>query len=432
MAVKRVNSHPLRWVRMLVVITIRVPDMSANDCDILIAGGGLVGIGLALALSHSGLKVVLVDQSPPDTHSRAADERHLALNEVSCRILTQLGVLAELGATAAPIKAIHISSAGEFGVTHWNAQDAGRDRFGVVVPAMRLLQQMQQALMACQDIRLLAPASVSEVLAAEDHVSAVIQSANQQRLPFRARLLVIADGAESSLRSAAGIGADRHDYQRTAICCALTPERDHQGTAYERFTRAGPVAMLPQSQGRCGAIMVVEATEAARLMSLSGVDYLRTLQQAFGYRLGRLRRSGLRVSYPLRRVLAQELIAPRQVLIGNAAQALHPVGAQGFNLGLRDAAALAQTIIEAHRLGEDPGSMTRLGAYAQCRQPDRSATVRLSHTLAQMTAINSAPAGWLRSLALLAADRIEPLREHLLLGGMGYRGATPVLARRES
>ena len=403
--------------------------MTSNDCDILIAGGGLVGLSLALALSGSGLRVAVVDRVPMSTGARAADERHLALSEVTCRVLENLGVLSALGGDAEPIRAIHVSSAGEFGATRWAASDAGRQRFGVVVPARRLLQALQQAVLGRSDLRVLAPAAVIDAVIDADGVHATIEANGEQPQSLRARLLVIADGVDSALRSAAGIGSERHDYQRSAICCALSPERDHQGTAYERFTRSGPVALLPQAFGRCGAIQVVDSDQVEGLMALPDDDYLRQLQSAFGYRLGRLRRVGVRVSYPLRRVLAQRLTAPRQVLIGNAAQAVHPVGAQGFNLGLRDAATLAACLLDAHRAEADPGAPALLEGYAAARASDRAATTGLSHALAQFTSLKMPPAAWLRSLSLLAADRIEPLREHLMLGGMGYRGATPALAR---
>lgn len=403
--------------------------MTATDCDILIAGGGLVGLSLALALSGSGLRVTVVDRVPMAAGARAADERHLALSEVTCRVLDNLGVLPSLGSDAEPILAIHVSSSGEFGATRWSASGAGRKRFGVVVPARRLLLAMQQAVKARTDLSVLAPAGVTEAQVDADSVAATIQAEGSEAWHLRARLLVIADGVDSALRSAAGIGTERHDYQRSAICCALSPERDHQGTAFERFTRSGPVALLPQAFGRCGAIQVVDEAQVEALMALGDDEYLRQLQTAFGYRLGRLRRAGARVSYPLRRVLAQRLTAPRRVLIGNAAQAVHPVGAQGFNLGLRDAAALAERLLDAIRSAGDPGDPQMLEAYAASRAGDRSATTGLSHALAQFTSLKLPPAGWMRTLALLAADRIEPLREHLLLGGMGYRGATPALAR---
>lgn len=404
--------------------------MTSTDCDILIAGGGLVGLSLALALSGSGLRVAVIDRVAMTTGSRSADERHLALSEVTCRVLETLGVLPALGGDAESIRAIHVSSAGEFGATRWAASDAGRSRFGVVVPARRLLQALQQAVLGRSDLRVLAPAAVADASVDAEGVDARIEYEGAPPERLRARLLVIADGVDSALRSAAGIGTERHDYQRSAICCALSPEREHHGTAYERFTRSGPVALLPQSSARCGAIQVVENEQLARLMALSDDDYLGQLQDAFGYRLGRLREVGVRVSYPLRRVLAQRLTAPRRVLIGNAAQAVHPVGAQGFNLGLRDAATLADWLLDAHRAGGDPGSSAILDGYAASRAGDRKATTGLSHALAQFTSLKAAPASWLRSLSLLAADRIEPLREHLMLGGMGYRGVTPTLARR--
>lgn len=403
--------------------------MTTTDCDVLVAGGGLVGLSLSLALSGSGLRVMLADPAPLEAAPRAADERHLALSEVTCRILDRFGVLAALGADAAPIRAIHTSSAGEFGAARWAAADAGRARFGMVAPARRLLRVLQQKVQACADLRILAPAQVTDAVPGSEAIVASVRNADGQTTGVAARLLVIADGVDSALRAAAGIGTERHDYQRSAICCAVTPERDHAGTAYERFTRSGPVALLPQAQARCGAVMVVDSAEVPRLMALSEVEFLRELQSAFGYRLGRLLRAGERVSYPLRRVLAERLTAPRQVLIGNAAQAIHPVGAQGFNLGLRDAASLADQLLDAARLGLDPGSDDRLRGYARSRASDRAATTGLSHALAEMTCLRAAPAGWFRTLAMLAADRIEPLREHLLLGGMGYRGATPTLAR---
>jgi 2-octaprenyl-6-methoxyphenol hydroxylase len=404
--------------------------MSATENDVLIAGGGLVGLSLALALSGSGLRVTVVDPAPLDAAARPADERHLALSEVTCRILDRFGVLAALGADAAPIRAIHVSSAGEFGAARWSAADAGRARFGVVAPARRLLWAMQQQVQACADLHVLAPAQVVAADAGADRVAVSVAGPGAPQT-LHTRLLAIADGADSTLRSAAGIGAERHDYQRSAICCVVTPERDHGGTAFERFTRSGPVALLPQANGRCGAILVVATSEVARLMALSEAEFLREVQNAFGYRLGRLQRAGERISYPLRRILAERLTAPRQVLIGNAAQAIHPVGAQGFNLGMRDAATLAEHLREAAAGGFDPGGEALLQTYAAARVSDRRATTGLSHALAEVSAVRAAPLRWLRSLALVAADRIEPLREHLLLGGMGYRGATPELARQD-
>jgi len=404
--------------------------MSEQDCDVLIAGGGLVGMSLALALA--GLRVIVVDKAPMAMEQRSADERHLALSEVSCRILTELNVLQALGADAEPIRSIHVSSARDFGAARWSATDLGRVQFGVVAPAKRLLRALQQRVLISPGIALRASATVLNAQTHSNGVDALIEDP-QGNCTIRAKLLVIADGADSSLRSLAGIEVTRHDYQTSAICCVVEPEREHQGTAFERFTRNGLVAMLPQSQGRCAAVFIVDSTPAGQLMQMPNAAFLHELQAAFGYRLGRLRHCGLRVAYPLRRVLAQTLVAPRQVLIGNAAQSVHPVGAQGFNLGLRDAAELAQALLAAQRNASantaDFGAADLLAAYASSREKDRAATTQLSHALALSTTLHARPVGWLRSLALIAADRIRPLAEHLQLAGMGYRGATPGLDR---
>ena len=402
--------------------------MPVQDCDVLIAGGGLVGMSLALALSGSPLSVVLVDKAPLATDQRTPDERHLALSEVTCRILSELRVLQALSAEAEPIRAIHVSSADEFGVTRWSAADAGRAQFGVVAPAKRLLWTLQQQLLASPAVTLCVPATVVETQSQSNHIDAVVES-EQGRGTIRAKLLVIADGADSSLRALAGIEATGFDYQTSAICCVVRPERDHQGTAFERFTRSGPVAMLPQPNARCGAVFIVDRAHAEHLMQMPDPAFLQELQLAFGYRLGRLQRCGLRVSYPMRRVIAQTVTAPRQVLIGNAAQSVHPVGAQGFNLGLRDAAELAQRLLAAQRKANDFGTADFLTSYARAREKDRLATTNLSHALALGTTLQARPLALLRSFALLAADRIGPLAEHLQLAGMGYRGATSVFAR---
>ncbi len=419
------SSSPLRGQHDLRLKTGESPIQT--NCDILIAGGGLVGLSLALLLSGAGRRIRIVDRAPVD-EAAAPDERHLALSEVSCRTLEGLGVLQALGADAESIRGIHVSSAGEFGVARWLAAERGYPRFGMVAPARKLLAQMKKTLLTRPDIELIAPAGVEDVLADARAVQAAVDK-SATRTPVRAPLLVVADGAESSLRTAAGIDAERHDYGRTAICCVVATERPHEGIAYERFTRGGPVAMLPQPRGQSGSIFIVDTQTAGALMQLSGRDYLDQLQRAFGYRLGRLRTAGTRVCYPLRRVVARALCAPRQVLIGNAAQALHPVGAQGFNLGLRDAAALAQRVRAAWAAGQDIGHVGLLTEYAESRRGDRNATAGLSHTLAMATTLDSPAAGWVRSLAIIAADRFEPLAEHLLLGGMGFRGATSDAAR---
>ncbi len=391
--------------------------------DVLIAGGGPVGLSLALALSGSGLSVQVIDSMDEAQVAALPDERHLALSEVSCRALEAFGLWPTLAAE--PIRALHISSRGDFGSLLWRADEQGLGRFGAVARAKALLQGLRAAVRARSDVALAAPA---RIVAAEAGAEAVtVRIEGLPAAAMAARLLVIADGADSALRRAAGITATIDDYGVDAICCAVRPARGHGGTAYERFTRSGPVALLPQGGGLCGAVFVVPRGDVARMVSLDEAAYGAALQDAFGWRLGALRVAGQRVSYPLRRVAADTLVAPRQVLIGNAAQAVHPIGAQGFNLGMRDALALAERLAGAR---SDPGAPELLAEHAAVRRPDRDSVLADTHRLALATTSGLPGAGLARSLALLLADRVEPVRAHVINAGMGFRGRTPALARR--
>ncbi len=379
--------------------------------SIHIAGGGLVGFSLALALRLRGVAVTLSERGPDPATGNAPDERHLALAERSLRFLAGLGLQRFLDDHAEPIRRVHISSAGEFGVTRWDASEQGLTRFGAVVPARKLLLALREAA-AQPGIELRFGDGV--VRSEHDDASIVAISANGTRTV--SQLLVIADGADSSLRAASGIGADVHDYGHDAIVAAIDTDKPANGEAFERLLRNGIVAVLPQKGTRAGAVFVQPRDRAAELMAQDGDDFLAELQAAFGYRLGRLRRPGPRVRWPLRRVMADALVAPRRVVIGNAAQAVHPIGAQGLNLGLRDVADLVDL------LGADPGDVHALARYAQHRAPDRLAICEQTHRLALGTLLHFPLAALARSVALAAADRVPPIRDYLTLRGMGWRG----------
>jgi 2-octaprenyl-6-methoxyphenol hydroxylase len=203
------------------------------------------------------------------------------------------------------------------------------------------------------------------------------------------------------------------------------------GCAYERFTSTGPVALLPLAERRAGVVLTVPAADAARVGSLDDAGYLALLHERFGYRLGRFSRLGRRVSYPLQRVMARSLVAARAVLVGNAAQTLHPIAAQGFNLGLRDALTLAELLIQQAQLDADPGAADLLHSYARRREEDRNGTAAMSDGLARWTASEALPLKLLRSMGLVALDRIGPLQDALVRRGMGFRGQVPRLALGE-
>ena len=234
-----------------------------------------------------------------------------------------------------------------------------------------------------------------------------------------------ADGTGSRVRQALGIGTDTHDYGQHLFVARLRTARAPDGTAWERLGDEGPTALLPRGDGAWGLVHGVDAARADAVQALPDREFLARVQDAFGWRAGRFLEAGPRSRYPIMRVVAGKTTAARAVLVGNAAQTMHPIGAQGFNLGLRDALTLAELVAAA----DDPGSDALLDAYAAKRAPDRARTLAFSDGLARLTA-NPAPLlRPLRSLGLLALDRVPGLQALLAGGAMGYRGDVPALCR---
>jgi 2-octaprenyl-6-methoxyphenol hydroxylase len=400
-----------------------MPGTDGFDHDILILGGGLVGSSLACALDGRGWRVAQVEASPPQAGAPGFDERKLALALASLNALTALDVLPRLATPPASIRRIHVSRAGDFGSVRLAAADHGRDRFGGVVLARELGQALESRLADCAGLVRHRPARVLSVEPDADGPTVTISREGETRR-LRARLLVAADGSRSLARAAWGIDADEHDYGQTLVVCSIATDRAPDGTAYERFTDAGPVALLPMAGGHYGGICAVRSAEADAVLALDDAAYAGYFQQRFGWRAGRVTRAGQRSGYPLARLVASRITAPRGVLMGNAAQTLHPIGAQGFNLGLRDALTLAEGLA-----GDDPGAPGVLAAYAEARREDRERTLAFSDGLARITANESFPLHVLRSLGLLALGRVPGLADPLVAGAMGFRGRVPKLSR---
>jgi 2-octaprenyl-6-methoxyphenol hydroxylase len=408
------------------------PDINGGHYDIAIIGGGLVGASLACALTPLGLKVVLIEAVAFRAASQPSyDDRTLAMSDSSCRILNGLGIWPRLEYTT-PIREIHVRELDRPGRVVLDPRELGIENFGHVVEARTFGAAVKSRIDEMEELAFLCPASVSAVRVAED--SAQVEYEGEEGPgQISASLLVGADGANSFIRESLGIQCERHDYGQTAVICNITPEQDHAGRAYECFTPTGPFAVMPHVNGRCGLIWCVPGADAAALLDLPEAEFLRRAQERFGGQLGRFLKMGRRSSYPLRLVRALEDIRPRAVILGNAAHAIHPVGAQGFNLGLRDVAVLAELLADerGRGLAADYGRWDLLQRYSAWRRPDQKGTIAYSDGLARIFSNPTGLAAGARTAGMFAHALIPAFRRQLAVRSMGYRGRIPRLARGE-
>jgi len=396
--------------------------------DVAIVGGGLVGVSLAVALANTQLQFALIEAATPPVSAPAWDERCIALNDGSRRIFTEMGVWDDLAPQAEPIRATHISERGRFGVARFTADEVQLDALGHNTP----LRAVGHALMAAAQSRLqahlqvLCPARVT-ALALEPHRARLTLADGRSVV---ARLVVAADGASSSLRSLLGFRAEIRDYRQSALVTAMRVQRDPAGVAYERFTPEGPFAVLPKPRLAndrepgypCSLVWTLPTERAEAMQVLPPEAFIVAAQTTFGERLGRFLSVGQRVRYPLQRTVGETLTAPRVVFCGNAAQSLHPVAAQGFNLGLRDVAALAARLRTAAGQDADPGSDVLLADYVAAREQDRHRTADFTDQLVRLFSNRLPLVSGVRHLGLLALDLVPPAKGAVLRQNLGHQG----------
>ena len=396
------------------------------EADVAVVGGGMVGASLAAALIGTGVRLLLVEAVPFGAAAQPSfDERTTALGNASRRIFEGLGVWDAIAPEAAPIRAIHVSDAGRFGSARLTAAEQGIDAFGYVVPNRRIGAALWGRLREAAELSLRVPGQVGNVAIDAGGVRLEVASEGR-RETVTARLVVAADGAHSQVRSAAGIGAGVEDYEQVAVVANVACDTPHGGIAHERFTPAGPLAVLPLADGTLSVIWACRRDDAPRVLALDDAAWLAELQSRFGWRAGRFVRAGRRASYPLKLTRAASPVATRTVLIGNAAQALHPVAGQGFNLGLRDAAMLAEVIAGS---AGDAGAPALLERFAAWRARDRSGVTRFTDGLVRLFGDERFGVGLLRNLGLLAFDLSPPAKSALARVSLGFGGPVPRLAR---
>lgn len=396
-----------------------------NTHDVLIVGGGLVGASLAIAMDRLGLDTGLVEATPAGVMPAVFDQRNLSFAHATVNALTALGVMGKLRAPTGLIQRIHVSRQGDFGRTRLQASDYGREAFGQVVVARDFGEALEARLSELKRLTRYRPARFIGLAGEQGNFRSLrIADDNGEHL-LNARLLVAADGTRSGVRDALGIAASEHDYQQTLFVARMRAGKAPDGTAYERFGEHGPTALLPRGDRHYGVVHGVASDETEAVAALDDAGWLARIQQAFGWRAGRFLATGERSTYPLLKVVAEQTTASRVVLLGNAAQTIHPIGAQGFNLGLRDALTLAELLEQA----DDPGSTSLLATYVARRREDRQRTLEFSDGLARITGNASPLLRPLRSLGLLAADQSQALQSMLVGGAMGFRGDVPALCR---
>jgi len=403
---------------------------ASHSVDVAIVGGGMVGASLAVALRDSPLTVALIEGFAPDAAAQPSfDDRTTAIGNGSRAVFEGLGVWPQMAGEGAAIRTIHVSDAGRFGFARLSAAELGLEAFGYVLPNRAIGRALWAALGSAPRLTAFMPARPAQATLKGGAAVLEIERTGGARERVQASLLVAADGAQSMLRATFGLPSHVEDYGQVAVVANVAADRRHDGTAFERFTSVGPLALLPLADGSYTVVWALAPEAAERARALPAPEFLAELQQRFGWRAGRFVRVGTRAAYPLALTRSDATHAERLVLVGNAAQSLHPVAAQGFNLGLRDAATLAEVLVAARAQGEDIGSDAVLNRFVAARDADRRGVIQFTDSLVKLFRSDLPGMGLLRDLGLLLFDLTLPAKRALSRVSWGFTGRLPRLAR---
>lgn len=400
----------------------------------VISGGGMVGLTLGLALAQGGFKTVIADLVPANTIlDPNFDGRVSALAYASVRMLTALGVWEALAPDAQPIREILVTDgqagkpASPFSL-HFDAAEVGAEALGHIAENRHIRAALYRAVAAQKNLELIAPASVKSLVT--EGGGAIVRL--QDGAEIAAPLVVAADGRESRQRGEIGIGVVGWSYSQVGIVATVEHEKPHNGVAYEHFLPSGPFAILPMTGNRSSLVWTEDKTKAPALLALDEAGFHEELSRRFGNHLGKIRSAGHRWSYPLSFHLAREFVRPRFALAGDCAHGIHPIAGQGLNLGLKDAAALAEVLLDAGRLGRDIGALDTLKRYERWRRFDSFALAASTDALNRLFSNDIMPLRHLRDLGLGIVDAIGPARRFFMRHAGGDVGKLPRLMKGEA
>ena len=382
--------------------------------DAIIIGGSLVGASAALALAQLNLKIAVIEGRDASQRCDPGDDgRAIVLSPTTIRFFKNLNLWREFAEVATLIKNIHVSEKGRFGATRMSAEKQNLDYLAYVVEAHNIQGVLTTACLQHKNIDYLCPAQGVDFII-RDNVSVTINYQEKMR-ELSGDLLIAADGANSPAREKLGVQATTWDYGQTAVVANIGLNRSHGNVAYERFSKLGPQGMIPMRGNRCGLVWGLETKTAEEFLQLSELEFLQKLQESFGYRLGKLTTVSKRAAYPLKLTRAQQLVGDKWVLLGNAAQSLHPIAGQGFNLGVRDIAQLMQTLKDQQSLA----------SYEKARFWDQSRVITFSDTLNRLYTNPLGSISLLREIGMLAIEHLPGLKTTFMRHTMGTAGSKP-------
>jgi len=410
-----------------------VPEkQKAQNYDIVIVGGGLVGASLALALADTPYRVAVIEAFEFDAEAQPSyDERTIALTYSAKHIFTQLGIWDEaIEGEACALKSIHISNKGHFGKTRLDHRDAGTEALGYVIPTRVLGQALTHKINNIKNVTYFCPFEAEELGSGKSQASVTIKKRGAgTSSTLKTKLVVIADGGRSPLLKTLGFARKSKAYSQSALLSIVKTSQPHQHKAYERFVANGPLALLPMNNQRFAVVWTLSAEELKTVSAMSDEDYLAHLQSTFGSRAGLFSDPAPRKIYPLSKSTLQTPYSHRILALGNAAHTVHPVAGQGFNLGLRDVAALAELLVQESAPDTDIGSLSFLKSYSDSRAEDTQNVARFTDGLLSIFNHQSPLVQLGRNIGLATVENLPFVKRALLKRTMGLNHNQPRLAR---